>query len=78
MAWSVVSKVVDKSSKTEMEYSPLSARIRMSLVTLSSAVSLTEARLKFIRDIVSLNQLEKLLRDNFFNNLGNEGKFGNG
>lgn len=36
------------------------------------------ARLKFIKDIVSPNQLEKLVSDNFFKNSLNEGNFGNG
>lgn len=73
-ALSTVSKAANKSSKTN---SPLSACIRVLLVTLNSSdfsvQFLVEARLKFIPQ-----KLEQLVNNNFFKNLQNEAMFGNG
>ena len=57
-----------------MEYSPLSACIRMSLVTLSNVVSVLclwqKAKLKFVEDFMMLNQIQELFRNVFLKDLG--------
>ena len=66
----MVSKAAVRSRRIRMELLPSSACIRMSLDTLSNAVSvlffLAKSRLEFVKDSMTFYQLQELVRDNLF------------
>lgn len=79
---SIMSKAADKSSKRKNRIFTFICTHKNATGNFKQchfgAMLLTEARLKFIKDIVSFNLLEKLASNSFFKIFLNKGKFGYG